>query len=87
MDTISTSVFTAFNVGVAGGKAIKLNKGLQQKVYVFAVNINIPNVIRLVSVVRADADYIKEDIDQLVHKSKVVEIKKIYYGFIILPWN
>lgn len=76
MDTISTSVFTAFNVGVAGCKAIKLNKGLQQKVYVFAVNINIPNVIRLVSVVRADADYIKEDIDQLVHKSKVVEIKK-----------
>ena len=33
-------------------------------------------MIRLVSVVRADADYIKEDIDQLVHKSKVVEIKK-----------
>lgn len=76
MDTISTSVFTAFNVGVAGAKAIKLDKNLLQKVYVFAININIPNVIRLVSVVRADADYIKEDIDQLVHKSKVVEIKK-----------
>ena len=76
MDTISTSVFTAFNVGVAGAKAIKLEKDLLQKLYVFAININIPNVIRLVSVVRADADYIKEDIDQLVHKSKVVEIKK-----------
>lgn len=76
MDTISTSVFAAFNVGVAGAKAIKLDKNLLQKVYVFAININIPNVIRLVSVVRADADYIKEDIDQLVHKSKVVEIKK-----------
>lgn len=76
MDTISTSVFTAFNVGVAGAKAIKLEKDPLQKLYVFAININIPNVIRLVSVVRADADYIKEDIDQLVHKSKVVEIKK-----------
>ena len=76
MDTISTSVFTAFNVGAAGTKAIKLEKDPLQKLYVFAININIPNVIRLVSVVRADADYIKEDIDQLVHKSKVVEIKK-----------
>ena len=76
MDTISTSVFTAFNVGVAGAKAIKLDKNPLQKMYVFAINIIIPNVIRLVSVVRADADYIKEDVDQLVHKSKVVEIKK-----------
>ena len=76
MDTISTSVFAAFNVGVAGAKAIKLEKDPLQKLYVFAININIPNVIRLVSVVRADADYIKEDIDQLVHQSKVVEIKK-----------
>ena len=76
MDTISTSVFTAFNVGVAGCKAFKLGNDPLQKAYVFAVNINIPNVIQLVSVVRADADYIKEDIDQLVHKSKVVEIKK-----------
>lgn len=76
MDTISTSVFTAFNVGVAGAKAIKLEKDPLQKLYVFAININIPNVIRLVSVVRADVDYIKEDIDQMVHKSKVVEIKK-----------
>lgn len=76
MDTISTSVFAAFNVGVAGAKAIKLEKDPLQKLYEFAININIPNVIRLVSVVRADADYIKEDIDQLVHKSKVVEIKK-----------
>lgn len=76
MDTISTSVFAAFNVGVAGAKAIKLEKDPLQKLYVFAININIPNVIRLVSIVRADADYIKEDIDQLVHKSKVVEIKK-----------
>lgn len=76
MDTISTSVFTAFNVGVAGAKAIKLEKDSLQKLYIFAININIPNVIRLVSVVRADADYIKEDIEQLIHKSKVVEIKK-----------
>lgn len=76
MDTISTSVFAALNAGVAGAKAIKLEKDPLQKLYVFAININIPNVIRLVSVVSADADYIKEDIDQLVHKSKVVEIKK-----------
>ena len=76
MDTISTSVFTAFNVGVAGVKALKLEKDPLQKLYVFAININIPNVIRLVSVVRADADYIKEDLDQLVRRSKVVEIKK-----------
>ena len=76
MDTISTSVFAAFNVGVAGAKAIMLDKNLLQKMYVFAININIPNVIRLVSVVSTDFDYIKEDIDQLVHKSKVVEIKK-----------
>ena len=73
MDTISTSVFAALNAGIAGGKA---KDGFLQKCCVFAVNINIPNVIRLVSVVSADADYIKEDIDQLVHKSKVVEIKK-----------
>lgn len=76
MDTISTSVFAALNVGVAGAKAIKLEKNPLQKIYVFAININIPNVIRLVSVVSADMDYIKEDIDQLVHKSKVIEIKK-----------
>lgn len=76
MDTISTSVFAALNVGVAGAKAIKLEKDPLQKLYVFAININIPNVIRLVSVVSADFDYIKEDIDQLVHKSKVIEIKK-----------
>lgn len=76
MDTISTSVFAALNVGVAGAKAIKLEKNPLQKIYVFAININIPNVIRLVSVVSADMDYIKEDIDQLVHKAKVVEIKK-----------
>ena len=76
MDAISTSVFVAFNVGVAGAKAIMLDKNLLQKMYVFAININIPNVIRFVSVVSADMDYIKEDIDQLVHKSKVVEIKK-----------
>ena len=76
MDTISTSVFAALNAGVAGGKAIKAKDGFLQKCCVFAVNINIPNVVRLVSVVRMDADYIKEDIDQLVHKSKVVEIKK-----------
>lgn len=76
MDTISTSVFAALNVGVAGAKAIMLDKNLLQKMYVFAININIPNVIRLVSVVSADFDYIKEDIDQLVHKSKVIEIKK-----------
>ena len=76
MDTISTSVFAALNAGIAGGKAIKVKDGFLQKCCVFAVNINIPNVVRLVSVVRVDADYIKEDIDQLVHKSKVVEIKK-----------
>lgn len=76
MDTISTSVFAALNVGVAGAKAIKLEKDPLQKLYVFAININIPNVIRLVSVVSADFDYIKEDIDQLVHKSEVIEIKK-----------
>lgn len=76
MDTISTSVFAALNVGVAGAKAIKLEKNPLQKIYVFAINMNIPNVIRLVSVVSADMDYIKEDIDQLVHKAKVVEIKK-----------
>lgn len=76
MDTISTSVFAAFNVGVAGAKAIMLDKNLLQKMYVFAININISNVIRFVSVVSADMDYIKEDIDQLVHNSKVVEIKK-----------
>lgn len=76
MDTISTSVFAALNVGVAGAKAIKLEKNPLQKIYVFAININIPNVIRLVSVVSADMDYIKEDIDQLVHKAKIVEIKK-----------
>ena len=76
MDTISTSVFAALNVGVAGAKAIKLEKDPLKKLYVFAININIPNVIRLVSVVSADFDYIKEDIDQLVHKSKVIEIKK-----------
>lgn len=76
MDTISTSVFAALNAGIAGGKAIKAKDGFLQKCCVFAVNINIPNVIRLVSVVSVDADYIKEDIDQLVHKSKVVEIKK-----------
>ena len=76
MDTISTSVFAALNAGIAGGKAIKAKDGFLQKCCVFAVNINIPNVIRLVSVVSADADYIKEDIDQLVYKSKVVEIKK-----------
>lgn len=76
MDTISTSVFAALNAGIAGGKAIKAKDGFLQKCCVFAVNINIPNVIRLVSVVSADAYYIKEDIDQLVHKSKVVEIKK-----------
>lgn len=76
MDTISTSVFAALNVGVAGAKVIKLEKNPLQKIYVFAININIPNVIRLVSVVSADMDYIKEDIDQLVHKAKVVEIKK-----------
>ena len=76
MDAISTGVFAALNAGVAGGKAIKAKDGFLQKCCVFAVNINIPNVIRLVSVVSADADYIKEDIDQLVHKSKVVEIKK-----------
>lgn len=76
MDTISTSVFAALNAGIAGGKAIKAKDGFLQKCCVFAVNINIPNVVRLVSVVRVDADYIKEDIDQLVHKSEVVEIKK-----------
>lgn len=76
MDTVSTSVFAALNVGVAGAKAIMLDKNLLKKMYVFAININIPNVIRFVSVVSADMDYIKEDIDQLVHKSKVVEIKK-----------
>lgn len=76
MDTVSTSVFAALNVGVAGAKAIMLDKNLLQKMYVFAININIPNVIRFVSVVSADMDYIKEDIDQLVHKAKVVEIKK-----------
>lgn len=76
MDTISTSVFATLNAGIAGGKAIKAKDGFLQKCCVFAVNINIPNVVRLVSVVRVDADYIKEDIDQLVHKSKVVEIKK-----------
>ena len=53
-----------------------LDKNLLQKMYVFAININISNVIRFVSVVSADMDYIKEDIDQLVHNSKVVEIKK-----------
>ena len=76
MDTVSTSVFAALNVGVAGGKAIKLEDGLIQKCLVFAVNINIPNVVRLVSVVRADADYIKEDIDKVVHRTKVVEVEK-----------
>ena len=76
MDTVSTSVFAALNVGVAGGKAIKLEDGLIQKCLVFAVNINIPNVVRLVSVARADADYIKEDIDKVVHRTKVVEVEK-----------
>ena len=76
MDTVSTSVFAALNVGVAGGKAIKLEDGLIQKCLVFAVNINIPNVVRLVSVVRADADYIREDIGEVVHRTKVVEVEK-----------
>lgn len=76
MDTISTSVFVALNVGVAGAKVVKKKDDPFKAFYVLAVNINIPNVIRLVSVVKADANYIKEDIDEMVHKSKVVEIKK-----------
>ncbi len=71
MDTISAAVLSAFNAGESISKAIE-----DKELDVLILDINIPNLLRLKTLLLNDFEYIKEDVNDILHKAKVVEIKK-----------
>ncbi len=76
---VSAGIYEAFNVAdaaCAAAKKAKCTDDIIQIIDAFAVKIDIANILHLVSIAKHDLDYLKEDIDKVLHAAKVVEIKK-----------
>ena len=73
LETVSTGVFFAMDAGVAVIKAGKCGAEVNVPgvIEVFANTINFSNILTFTYVVKQDATYIKEDIDEILHKAKI----------------
>lgn len=73
LETVSTGVFFAMDASAAVIQARKC--GVEANVFgilkVFANTINFSNILSFTYVVKQDATYIKEDIDEILHKAKI----------------
>ena len=73
LETVSTGVFFAMDASAAVIQARKC--GAEANVFgilkVFANTINFSNILTFTYVVKQDATYIKEDIDEILHKAKI----------------
>lgn len=83
MDAVSSGVFAAINISHAAVKGIKKyaeDGEIVKAVSAFAAGINLVNVFEFVAVVRTDATYIANDIQEMIkaHDSlKVVELEPV----------
>lgn len=74
LETVSTGVFFALDAGAAIALAVAYAKGsddITGAVKILANTINFSNILSFTYVVKQDATYIKEDIDEILHKAKV----------------
>lgn len=74
LETVSTGVFFAMDAGAAIALAVAYAKGsddITGAVKILANTINFSNILSFTYVVKQDATYIKEDIDEILHKAKV----------------
>lgn len=73
LETVSTGVFFAMDAGAAVIKARKCGAEVNVPcvIEVFANTINFSNILTFTYVVKQDATYIKEDIDEILHKAKI----------------
>ena len=73
LETVSTGVFFAMNAGAAVIQARKCGAeaNISDILKVFANTINFSNILTFTYVVKQDATYIKEDIDEILHKAKI----------------
>ena len=73
LETVSTGVFFAMDAGAAVIQARKCGAeaNISDILKVFANTINFSNILTFTYVVKQDATYIKEDIDEILHKAKI----------------
>lgn len=74
LETVSTGVFFAMDAGAAVALAAAYACGsgdITGAVKILANTINFSNILSFTYVVKQDATYIKEDIDEILHKAKV----------------
>lgn len=74
LETVSTGVFFAMDAGVAVALAGAYAYGsgdITGAVKILANTINFSNILTFTYVVKQDATYIKEDIDEILHKAKI----------------
>lgn len=74
LETVSTGVFFAMDAGVAvvlAGAYAYGSGDITGAVKILANTINFSNILTFTYVVKQDATYIKEDIDEILHKAKI----------------
>lgn len=74
LETVSTGVFFAMDAGAAVALAVAYAYGsgdITGAVKILANTINFSNILTFTYVVKQDATYIKEDIDEILHKAKI----------------
>lgn len=74
LETVSTGVFFAMDAGVAvalAGAYDYCSSDITGAVKILANTINFSNILTFTYVVKQDATYIKEDIDEILHKAKI----------------
>ena len=74
LETVSTGVFFAMDAGVAvalAGAYAYCSSDITGAVKILANTINFSNILTFTYVVKQDATYIKEDIDEILHKAKI----------------
>lgn len=74
LETVSTGVFFAMDAGAAVALAVAYAKGsgdITGAVKILANTINFSNILSFTYVVKQDSTYIKEDIDEILHKAKI----------------
>lgn len=79
LETVSTGVFFAMDAGVAVALAGAYAYGsgdITGAVKILANTINFSNILTFTYVVKQDATYIKEDIDEILHKAKIEVIHR-----------
>ena len=74
LETVSTGVFFAMDAGAAvvlAGAYAYGSGDITGAVKILANTINFSNILTFTYVVKQDATYIKEDIDEILHKAKI----------------